>query len=79
MKNLVLFSVDVINRPATQGEIQLLQRFSPIEIPSDYIDLVKQGTECEIKVLNEMYIRIWGLTGCIELMKHIIYTILHSQ
>ncbi|MBI9051894.1 MAG: SMI1/KNR4 family protein [Anaerolineaceae bacterium] len=61
------FSVDVKNPPATNEEIEQLRNFSPISLPKEYIDLVLDATEIEIKVNNVMYIRIWSPLGCIDM------------
>jgi hypothetical protein len=61
------FSVDVMEAPATEKEILELKKFSSIEIPDEYIDLMRQATEMEIKVKERRYIRIWSLKGCIEM------------
>lgn len=61
------FSVDVSQPPATEEEIKTLKSFSPIEVPLEYLELVRQATEIEIKVDNKMYIRIWSPLGCIEM------------
>lgn len=61
------FSIDTKQPPATEEEIKTLRNFSPIEIPSDYLEVVRQATEMEIKVGNHKYIRIWGPSGCIEM------------
>jgi hypothetical protein len=67
-----LFSVDVRHPPATEEEIQALQNFSPIEVPSDYLEVVREAAEVEIRVkLREpdysMYIRIWSPSSCIDM------------
>lgn len=62
-----MFSVDVKQPPATEEEIKTLKSFSSIEVPLEYLELVHQATEIEIKVDNKMYIRIWSPSGCIEM------------
>lgn len=62
-----MFSVDVKHPPASEGEIGKLRNFSPIDVPEEYIDIVREATEVEIKVKDEMYIRIWSPLGCIEM------------
>ena len=52
--------IDGKHSPATEEEIKMLQNFFPIEILVDYLELVHQATEVEIKVNNAKYIRIWG-------------------
>ena len=62
-----IFSVDEIESPATLEEIEMLQKFSKIDIPLDFIELMSLGTEIEIKVKNEMYVRFWRPSGCIDM------------
>jgi hypothetical protein len=62
-----MFSVDVKQPPATEEEIVQLQNFSQIDVPIEYLELVREATEVEIKVKEEMYIRIWSPSGCIEM------------
>lgn len=61
------FLVDEIEPPATLEEIERLQKFSNIDIPLDFIELMSLGTEIEIKVKNEIYIRFWGPAGCVDM------------
>jgi len=63
------FSVDVKKTPATKQELRILQQFSSIEVPQDYIEIVREATEVEICVDGKMYIRIWSPLGCIEMNK----------
>lgn len=62
-----MYSVDVKKPPATEDEIIQLKVFSSIEVPLEYIELVREATEVEINVKNEMYMRIWSPIGCIEM------------
>ncbi|WP_027621922.1 SMI1/KNR4 family protein [Acetivibrio clariflavus] len=62
-----LYSVDVKKPPATEEEIIQLINSSPIDVPLEYLEIVREATEVEIKVKNEMYIRIWSPTSCIEM------------
>lgn len=48
-------------------EIDELLNFSKIDVPTEYIEVIKDKTEIEILVDNEKYIRIWGANGCIEM------------
>ncbi|MBL8856414.1 MAG: SMI1/KNR4 family protein [Planctomycetaceae bacterium] len=63
------FRVDVSNSPSTDLELQELRNFSRIPLPTDYVELIEQGSEIEILVDNRMYIRIWGARVCIEMNK----------
>lgn len=48
-------------------EINELLQFSKIDVPNEYIKIIKEKTEIEILVDNEKYIRIWGANGCVEM------------
>lgn len=48
-------------------EIDELIRFSNIDIPREYLDIIKDRTEAEILVNKVKYIRLWGAKGCIEM------------
>ncbi|MDD4049356.1 MAG: SMI1/KNR4 family protein [Clostridia bacterium] len=61
------FRVDVKAKASTIDEIRALQAFSDINIPNEYLEIIKEGSEFEINVDNEKYIRIWGATGCVEM------------
>ncbi|MBC2582757.1 SMI1/KNR4 family protein [Clostridium sp. DJ247] len=61
------FSVDAKEEPPSEEQIKELEKFSSIEIPLDYLELVREATEVEIKVKDEMYIRIWGPIDSIEM------------
>lgn len=52
-----------------QNEISInaLIKFSDIEVPKDFIEIIREATEIEINVDQSKYIRIWGADGCIEM------------
>ncbi|MGK9182165.1 SMI1/KNR4 family protein [Priestia filamentosa] len=67
------FRVDAIGEPSTEESIAQLKLFSPIEVPNDYIDIIRKGTDVEINAQvedeegeYEMYLRIWGANVSIE-------------
>lgn len=49
------------------NEVDELIQYSKIDVPSEYLAIIKEKTEIEILVDNEKYIRIWGANGCIEM------------
>lgn len=55
----------------TEQEIRELAVFSPIIVPDDYLNLVREATEVEIKadlgVDGLWFLRIWGPAGCIDM------------
>jgi hypothetical protein len=61
------FSIDAMEAPATEEEISELRKFSPITVPDEYIELMRQAAELEIKVKQKRYIRVWSPRGCMEM------------
>lgn len=47
--------------------IDELIQYSKIDVPLEFLEIIKERTELEIWVNNEKYIRIWGANGCIEM------------
>ena len=48
--------------------MQLNAAFTHFEsLPQEYVDLVREATEIEVKHHNGQYIRVWGPMGCIEM------------
>ncbi|EGK14120.1 hypothetical protein HMPREF9374_0409 [Desmospora sp. 8437] len=45
-----MFSVYNQRPPATEEEIKTLQNFSPVELPTDYLDILKEASELWIEV-----------------------------
>lgn len=53
-----------------EESLEVLHRFVKVEglkIPEEYINVIKEGSDMEISVDDEMYIRIWGAEGCVEM------------
>jgi len=61
------FSIDAKEAPATEEAISELKKFSPIAVPDEYMQLMRQSAELEIKVRHKRYIRIWSPRGCMEM------------
>ena len=62
-----LFKVVTSNIKSSGVEIDELIQFSKIDVPEEFIQIIKQKTELEIQVDDKKYIRIWGANGCIEM------------
>lgn len=62
-----LYRIDTQQFPSKEEEIEALKKFSQIDIPKDYIEIIQFATDVEISVSDQMYFRIWGASGCIEL------------
>ncbi len=48
-------------------EIDELLQFTQVDVPAEYIKIIREKTEIEIQVDGKKYIRIWGANGCIEM------------
>ena len=62
-----IFRIDASCKASREEEIDELIKFSPIKVPHEYLDLIREKTELEINVENQKYIRIWGADGCVEM------------
>ncbi|MEI5907331.1 SMI1/KNR4 family protein [Bacillus spongiae] len=62
-----VYRIDARQFPSKKEEIKALQELSTIDVPTEYIELIQLGSDIEINVSNQMYIRIWGASGCIEM------------
>lgn len=63
------FRIDASEDASYEKEINDLINFSQIDIPKDFLELIKEKTEIEFNVNGIRYIRIWGAGGCIEMNK----------
>ncbi|HFK1458489.1 TPA: SMI1/KNR4 family protein [Bacillus cereus] len=61
------FTLEAYESPTSKEAIQKLQKFSSIDVPLDYLEVIQQCTNAEINVKNEIYIHIWGPIDCIEM------------
>ncbi|TKH13363.1 SMI1/KNR4 family protein [Bacillus wiedmannii] len=61
------FTLESYELPASKEAIKELQKFSSIDVPLDYLEVIQHCTNAEINVQNELYIRIWSPTDCIEM------------
>ncbi|PGZ94951.1 1,3-beta-glucan synthase regulator [Bacillus pseudomycoides] len=68
LENLnAIFTLETQEPPATEETVQELQNFSSIDVPSDYLEIIQHCTNAEINVNNEIYIRIWSPSDCMEM------------
>ena len=52
---------------SSEDEITELMKYSKIDIPREYLEIIKEKTEIEICVNGEKYLRIWGAKGYVEM------------
>lgn len=61
------FEVVASGTRSSDVEIDKLIQYSKIDVPPEFLEIVKERTELEIWVNREKYMRIWGANGCIEM------------
>ena len=61
------FELVASDEKSSDAEINELIHYSKIDVPFEFIEIIKEKTELEILVNNEKYIRVWGAKGCIEM------------
>ena len=61
------YQIDSSQIPSTEEEINKLKEFSTINVPTDYIEIIREATEVEINVASKIHIRIWSALGSIEM------------
>ena len=61
------YRIDASKPASNDDEVERLVKYSDINIPEDFLEIIRELTEIEINVDGEKYIRIWGADGCIEM------------
>ncbi|GAA0124074.1 SMI1/KNR4 family protein [Clostridium butanoliproducens] len=61
------YRIDASKPASNNKEIEKLVKFSNINIPEDFLEVIRELTDVEINVDGEKYIRIWGADGCIDM------------
>ena len=62
-----MYTIDARKSPSKEEEIKALLDFSTINVPTEFIEIIQLASDIEINVSDQMYIRIWGASGCIEM------------
>ncbi|MBJ8105974.1 MULTISPECIES: SMI1/KNR4 family protein [Bacillus cereus group] len=62
-----VYRIDAKKSPSKEEEIKALQDFSTIDVPTEYIEIIQLASDIEINIDDQIYIRIWGASGCIEM------------
>ena len=62
-----VYKIDARKSPSKEEEIKALHEFSTIDIPSDYVEIIQLASDIEFNISDQMYIRIWGASVCIEM------------
>lgn len=61
------FKISTSDYKSQDSEIDELIRYSKIDIPLEFLEIIKEKSEIEILVNEKKYIRVWGANGCIEM------------
>ena len=61
------FRIGASEPAASESDLQELKQFSQIELPVEFVSIVREMTEVEILVDSDKYFRIWSPSGCIEM------------
>ena len=61
------FKIATCDCKSKDSEIDELIRYSKIDIPPEFLEVIKEKSEIEILVDEKKYIRVWGANGCIEM------------
>ena len=61
------YRIDASKLASNDEEIKRLVEFSVINIPEDFLQVIRELTDVEINVDGKKYIRIWGPCGCIDM------------
>ena len=61
------FEIATSELQSNDAEINELIQYSKIDIPGEFLDIIKEKTEIEILVNKEKYVRLWSAKGCIEM------------
>ena len=62
-----MYTIDAGKSASKEEEIKSLCEFSIIDIPDDYLEIIRQASDIEFNVNDQRYIRIWGASVCIEM------------
>lgn len=61
------FKLAAFRPPSSEEDIQKLIEMSTIDIPQEYISLIREKTELEFLFGENGWLRIWGADGCREI------------
>lgn len=62
-----VFKVATSDTKSSESEIDELIQYSKINVPIEFLGIIRERAELEILVNSKKYIRIWGANGCIEM------------
>lgn len=60
-------SIEAGGKASSEIAIEEMIIKSPIEIPDEYMELIREVSELEISIYGVKILRLWGASGCIEM------------
>lgn len=60
-------NIKISDTASSESEIKQMLTKSPIKIPNEYPEIIRERSELEIDVCGNKILRIWSAAGCIEL------------
>lgn len=60
-------NIEIADVGSSESRIKEMIMSSPIEIPSEYVELIREKSEIEISINEKKVLRIWGADGCVEM------------
>lgn len=59
--------IETAGTASPESEIQEMLAKSPIRVPDEYIEILREKSEIEISINGDDMFRLWNAAGCIEL------------
>lgn len=60
-------NLEVNDKASSELEIEEMIINSPIKIPNEFIEMLREKSELELSINRDKILRIWGASGCIEM------------
>ena len=59
--------IKVNEKASSELEIEEMITKSPIKIPNEFIEIIREKSELELTIDGNKILRIWGASGCVEM------------
>jgi len=60
-------NVKVADKASSELIIKEMLTKTPIKLPDEFIEIIREKSEIEISINGDKILRIWGASGCIEM------------
>ncbi len=60
-------NVEVADKASSELIIEEMLTKTPIKLPDEFIEIIREKSEIEISINGDKILRIWGASGCIEM------------